>query len=144
VATYGYTRRDKRIERAIQFILKEQERMEAGLAVGCELPLRHLPGAARPRAIGMWNHEPEIQHGGGWDPICTERGWRLGRELPQLRRSTTRGVGVSTPSQTAWGILGLLSAVILAATRLPRRALAVGTAARAMDPGTRAWRGQDP
>jgi squalene-hopene/tetraprenyl-beta-curcumene cyclase len=34
LATYGYTRADKRVEKAIKFILSGRSRMEAGLAAG--------------------------------------------------------------------------------------------------------------
>ncbi len=34
LASYGYTRRDKRVEKAVQFILREQEPDGAGLGAG--------------------------------------------------------------------------------------------------------------
>jgi squalene-hopene/tetraprenyl-beta-curcumene cyclase len=111
LATYGYTRRDKRIERAIQFILKEQEpdgswfgRWGVNYLYGTFLVLRGL------EAIGMWNHEPEIQQAAEWIRSVqnSDGGW--GESCHSYDDPTTRGVGVSTPSQTAWAILGLLSA----------------------------------
>src|ERR1019366_6075419 len=67
LATYGYTREDKRVEKAIKFILSEQE------------------------SDGSWF--------GGWGETCGS-----------YDNPDTRGVGPSTPSQTAWALLGLLSA----------------------------------
>jgi squalene-hopene/tetraprenyl-beta-curcumene cyclase len=111
LATYGYTRRDKRIERAIQFILKEQEpdgswfgRWGVNYLYGTFLVLRGL------EAIGMWNHEPEIQQAAEWIRSVQNADGGWGESCHSYDDPTTRGVGVSTPSQTAWAILGLLSA----------------------------------
>ena len=49
LASYGYARGDERVEKAIEFILS---RAGAGRKLvwplGCELPLRNVPRAARP------------------------------------------------------------------------------------------------
>src|SRR5580704_9334243 len=83
LANYGYTRRDKRVEKAIQFVLKEQEqdgswfgRWGVNYLYGTFLVLRGL------EAMGYWNHEPAIQQAaewirmvqnadGGWGETCT-------------------------------------------------------------------------
>jgi squalene-hopene/tetraprenyl-beta-curcumene cyclase len=111
LATYGYTRRDKRIERAIQFVLKEQEpdgswfgRWGVNYLYGTFLVLRGL------EAIGIWNHEPEIQQAAEWIRSVQNADGGWGESCHSYDDPTTRGVGVSTPSQTAWAILGLLSA----------------------------------
>src|SRR5580700_8315605 len=111
LATYGYTRRDKRIERAIQFVLKEQEpdgswfgRWGVNYLYGTFLVLRGL------EAIGMWNHEPEIQQAAEWIRSVQNADGGWGESCHSYDDPITRGVGVSTPSQTAWGILGLLAA----------------------------------
>jgi squalene-hopene/tetraprenyl-beta-curcumene cyclase len=111
LATYGYTRRDKRIERAIQFILKEQEpdgswfgRWGVNYLYGTFLVLRGL------EAIGIWNHEPEIQQAAEWIRSVQNADGGWGESCQSYDDPITRGVGVSTPSQTAWGILGLLAA----------------------------------
>src|SRR5246500_5254583 len=111
LAAYGYTRRDKRVEHAIQFVLKEQEsdgswfgRWGVNYLYGTFLVLRGL------EAIGMWSHEPAIQQAAEWIRSVqnSDGGW--GESCHSYDDPTTRGVGVSTPSQTAWAILGLLSA----------------------------------
>ena len=108
LAQYGYTRRDKRVEKAMQFILKEQEpdgswfgRWGVNYLYGTFLVLRGL------EAMGMWNHEPAIQQAaewirmvqnadGGWGETCgsyddpnSARHWakhaiadRMGRSWP--------------------------------------------------------------
>ncbi len=67
LANYGYTRRDKRVEKAIQFILKEQEpdgswfgRWGVNYLYGTFLVLRGL------EAMGVWNHEPAMQQAAEW------------------------------------------------------------------------------
>ncbi len=85
LASYGYTRRDKRVERAIQFVLKEQEpdgswfgRWGVNYLYGTFLVLRGL------EAMGVWSHEPAIAAGGRVDSHGAERRRRLGRDLRQL------------------------------------------------------------
>ncbi|MBV8630012.1 MAG: squalene--hopene cyclase [Silvibacterium sp.] len=111
LATYGYTRKDKRIERAIKFIYDEQEadgswfgRWGVNYIYGTFLVLRGL------EAIGVWNHEPQVQQAAEWlrSVQNADGGW--GETCGSYDDPATRGVGPSTPSQTAWAILGLLSA----------------------------------
>jgi squalene-hopene/tetraprenyl-beta-curcumene cyclase len=111
LATYGYTMKDKRIEKAIQFIWKEQEsdgswfgRWGVNYIYGTYLVLRGL------EAIGVWNHEPQIQQAAEWIRMIqnSDGGW--GETCGSYDDPNLRGVGVSTPSQTAWAILGLLAA----------------------------------
>ncbi len=61
-------------------------------------------------AIGVDHHEAAGPAGGRVDSHGAEpRRW-LGRDLRQLRRSEHPRRGPSTPSQTAWALLGLLAA----------------------------------
>ena len=49
LANYGYTRDDKRVEKAIQFVLKRAGvRRKLVRPLGRQLSLRHVPRAARP------------------------------------------------------------------------------------------------
>ncbi len=111
LATYGYTREDKRVERAIQFILREQEpdgswfgRWGVNYLYGTFLVLRGL------EAMGMWNHEPQIQQAAEWIRSVQNADGGWGESCASYDDPVLRGVGVSTPSQTAWAILGLLAA----------------------------------
>ena len=111
LATYGYSRKDKRVERAIQFILSEQEpdgswfgRWGVNYLYGTFLVLRGL------EAIGMWNHEPQIQQAAEWIRSVQNADGGWGETCGSYDDPNTRGIGPSTPSQTAWAILGLLSA----------------------------------
>jgi squalene-hopene/tetraprenyl-beta-curcumene cyclase len=111
LAQYGYTRKDPRVEKAVQFILKEQEpdgswfgRWGVNYLYGTFLVLRGL------EAMGMWNHEPAVQQAAEWIRMVqnTDGGW--GETCGTYDDPNQRGIGPSTPSQTAWAILGLLAA----------------------------------
>jgi squalene-hopene/tetraprenyl-beta-curcumene cyclase len=111
LAQYGVTRKDPRVEKAIQFILKEQEsdgswfgRWGVNYLYGTFLVLRGL------EAMGMWNHEPAIQQAAEWIRMVqnTDGGW--GETCGTYDDPNQRGIGPSTPSQTAWAVLGLLAA----------------------------------
>src|SRR5579862_3966272 len=111
LAQYGFTRKDPRVEKAIQFILKEQEsdgswfgRWGVNYLYGTFLVLRGL------EAMGMWNHEPAIQQAAEWIRMVqnTDGGW--GETVGSYDDPNLRGQGESTPSQTAWALLGLLAA----------------------------------
>ena len=111
LANYGYTRDDKRVENAIQFIFAEQEedgswfgRWGVNYLYGTFLVLRGL------ESMGVWNHEPQIQQAAEWIRMVqnSDGGW--GETCGSYDDPATRGVGPSTPSQTAWALLGLLAA----------------------------------
>ncbi len=111
LSIYGYTRADKRVERAIKFILSEQEpdgswfgRWGVNYLYGTFLVLRGL------ESMGMWNHEPEIQQAAEWIRSVQNADGGWGESCRSYDEPDTRGVGPSTPSQTAWGVLGLLAA----------------------------------
>ena len=111
LATYGYTRADRHVEKAIQFIYSQQEpdgswfgRWGVNYLYGTFLVLRGM------EAIGVWNHEPQIQQAAEWVRSVQNADGGWGESCASYDEPSTRGVGVSTPSQTAWAILGLLSA----------------------------------
>jgi squalene-hopene/tetraprenyl-beta-curcumene cyclase len=111
LASYGYTLADKRVEKAISFILSEQEpdgswfgRWGVNYIYGTFLVLRGL------EAIGYDQHEPQVQQGAEWIRMVQNPDGGWGESCGTYDAPDTRGVGVSTPSQTAWAILGLLAA----------------------------------
>jgi squalene-hopene/tetraprenyl-beta-curcumene cyclase len=111
LATYGYTRRDRRVEKAVKFIYDQQEpdgswfgRWGVNYIYGTFLVLRGL------EAIGVWNHEPQIQQAAEWLRMIQNADGGWGESLASYDAPSLRGVGVSTPSQTAWALLGLLAA----------------------------------
>jgi squalene-hopene/tetraprenyl-beta-curcumene cyclase len=111
LASYGYTRDDKRVKKAIDFILKEQEpdgswfgRWGVNYIYGTFLVLRGL------EAIGFDQHEPQVQQAAEWIRMVQNPDGGWGESCGTYDDPDTRGVGVSTPSQTAWAVLGLLAA----------------------------------
>jgi squalene-hopene/tetraprenyl-beta-curcumene cyclase len=108
---YGYTRDDKRVEKAIKFIFKEQEpdgswfgRWGVNYIYGTFLVLRGL------EAIGIDHLEPQVQQAAEWIRMVQNPDGGWGETCGSYDDPNTRGVGPSTPSQTAWALLGLLSA----------------------------------
>ena len=111
LAAYGYTRRDKRVEKAVQFILKEQcpdgswfGRWGVNYLYGTFLVLRGL------EAMGFWNHEPAVQQAAEWIRMVQNADGGWGETCGSYDDKNTAGVGPSTASQTSWAVLGLLAA----------------------------------
>lgn len=111
LAGYGFTRGDKRIEKAIRFILREQEpdgswfgRWGVNYIYGTFLVLRGLD------AIGFDHNEPQVQQAAEWIRMVQNADGGWGETCGSYDDPNTRGVGPSTPSQTAWALLGLLAA----------------------------------
>jgi squalene-hopene/tetraprenyl-beta-curcumene cyclase len=111
LANYGYTRDDKRVEKAIKFIFKEQEpdgswfgRWGVNYIYGTFLVLRGL------EAIGVDHLEPQIQQAAEWIRMVQNADGGWGETCGSYDDPNMRGIGPSTPSQTAWAMLGLLAA----------------------------------
>ena len=111
LANYGYTQDDKRVQKAIRFILSEQEpdgswfgRWGVNYLYGTFLVLRGL------EAIGFDQHEPQVQQAAEWIRMVQNADGGWGETCGSYDDPNTRGVGPSTPSQTAWALLGLLAA----------------------------------
>jgi squalene-hopene/tetraprenyl-beta-curcumene cyclase len=111
LSAYGYTRRDKRVEAAVQFILREQQsdgswfgRWGVNYLYGTFLVLRGL------EAVGYSHLEPAVQQAAEWIRMVqnSDGGW--GETCGTYDDPNQRGIGPSTPSQTAWALLGLLAA----------------------------------
>jgi squalene-hopene/tetraprenyl-beta-curcumene cyclase len=111
LATYGFSRDDKRVEKAIKFILQEQEpdgswfgRWGVNYIYGTFLVVRGLD------AIGFDRNDPAMQQAAEWIRSVqnSDGGW--GETCGSYDDPNTRGEGPSTPSQTAWALMALLSA----------------------------------
>jgi squalene-hopene/tetraprenyl-beta-curcumene cyclase len=110
LAAYGYTRTDPRVEKAITFVLAQQEpdgswfgRWGVNYVYGTFLVLQGL------EAIGFDPRDPRVQKAAEWLRRVqhSDGGW--GETCGTYDDPATRGLGPSTPSQTAWGVLGLLA-----------------------------------
>ncbi len=111
LATYGYNKDDAPVKKAIKFVLKEQEadgswfgRWGVNYIYGTMLVLRGL------QAMGIDHHEPYIQQAAEWLRMVQNPDGGWGETCGSYDDPNTRGIGPSTPSQTAWSIMGLLAA----------------------------------
>jgi squalene-hopene/tetraprenyl-beta-curcumene cyclase len=111
LASYGYSLKDKPVQRAIEFIKREQEpdgswfgRWGVNYIYGTMLVLRGL------EAIGVDYHEPCVQQAVEWLRMMQNPDGGWGETCDSYDDPTTKGVGPSTASQTAWAVMGLLAA----------------------------------
>src|SRR5690348_10065671 len=111
LAAYGYTQDDPKIKKAIKFVLSQQEadgswfgRWGVNYIYGTMLVLRGM------QAMGVDHHEPYIQQAAEWLRMVQNPDGGWGETCGSYDDPTTRGVGPSTPSQTAWAVIGLLAA----------------------------------
>jgi squalene-hopene/tetraprenyl-beta-curcumene cyclase len=111
LSCYGYTQADKRVQRAMEFILKGQEndgawfgRWGVNYLYGTCLVLRGL------EAIGYSYLEPAVQQAAEWIRMVQNPDGGWGETCDTYDDPNQRGIGPSTPSQTAWALLGLLAA----------------------------------
>ncbi len=111
LATYGYTQSDRRVKKAIRFLMDEQEsdgswfgRWGVNYIYGTMQVLRGL------EAVGVDHHEPCVQQAAEWLRMVQNADGGWGETCGSYDDANLKGVGKSTPSQTAWAIMGLLAA----------------------------------
>ena len=121
LATYGYTQRDKRVEKAIKFIYDQQEpdgswfgRWGVNYLYGTFLVLRGL------EAIGVWNHEPQIQQAAEWIRMVQNADGGWGESLASYDDPTLAGLERALLRRRHGRCLGYWLRVIHGATRLQR------------------------
>ena len=96
------------IDRATIFLREKQEpdgawygRWGVNYIYGTSQVLRGL------RAVGLDMNEPWIQRGRDWLEACQNEDGGWGETVASYDDPSLRGKGVSTPSQSAWALLGL-------------------------------------
>jgi squalene-hopene/tetraprenyl-beta-curcumene cyclase len=111
LVAHGFTRADRRVERAVEFILSEQEpdgswfgRWGVNYIYGTFLVLRGLD------SVGFDRSDPRIGRAAAWIRSVQNPDGGWGETCGTYDDPATRGLGPSTPSQTAWGVLALLAA----------------------------------
>lgn len=107
----GYPRDCRRIQRAIYFIRRTQEpdgswygRWGVNYIYGTWQVLRGL------RAIGYDMRAPWIVRARDWLESCQNEDGGWGETCASYDDPTLKGKGPSTPSQTAWALMGLIAA----------------------------------
>jgi squalene-hopene/tetraprenyl-beta-curcumene cyclase len=102
---------DRRLREALAWLLREQE--TDGSWFG-RWGANHLygTGACLPALIraGLDPAHPAIRRAVGWLEGCQNEDGGWGEDLRSYAEEAWRGRGESTPSQTAWALLGLLAA----------------------------------
>jgi len=111
LAAYGYGRSDPRVDEAVRFVLSQQEpdgswfgRWGVNYVYGTFLVLRGLD------AVGFDRRDPRIRMAADWIRSVQNDDGGWGETCGTYDDPATRGIGPSTPSQTAWALLGLLAA----------------------------------
>jgi squalene-hopene/tetraprenyl-beta-curcumene cyclase len=110
-AAYGYAAKDPFVQQALAFIRKEQEsdgswfgRWGVNYIYGTMQVLRGL------EAMGVDQNEPMIQQAAEWLRMFQNPDGGWGETCGSYDDPNTKGIGPSTPSQTAWAVMGLLAA----------------------------------
>jgi squalene-hopene/tetraprenyl-beta-curcumene cyclase len=111
LAAYGYDKNHPAVKRALKFVRDEQEsdgswfgRWGVNYLYGTMQVLRGL------EAVGVDHHEPYIQSAAEWIRMFQNPDGGWGETCGSYDDPGTKGVGPSTPSQTAWAVMGLLAA----------------------------------
>ena len=111
LGSYGYDKNHPAVKKAIKFIRSEQEadgawfgRWGVNYLYGTMLVLRGL------EAVGVDYHEPYVQQAAEWLRMVQNPDGGWGESCGSYDDPNTKGVGASTPSQTAWAVMGLLAA----------------------------------
>ena len=111
LAAYGYDKNHPAVKKALKFIRDEQEpdgswfgRWGVNYIYGTMQVLRGL------EAMGTDHHEPEVQQAAEWIRMVQNPDGGWGETCGSYDDPNTKGIGPSTPSQTAWAVMGLLAA----------------------------------
>lgn len=110
LAANGATLGDKHVQQAIRFIQQEQEsdgswfgRWGVNYIYGTMCVLRGLD------AIGYDHNEPMVQQALEWLRMMQNPDGGWGESIASYEDENQKGIGVSTASQTAWAVLGLMA-----------------------------------
>jgi squalene-hopene/tetraprenyl-beta-curcumene cyclase len=108
----GLSMDDRQVQKAIAYLINEQEsdgswfgRWGVNYIYGTSEVLSALA------AISPSLCQSEIEHGATWLVSCQNPDGGWGETCASYNDSTLKGIGVSTASQTAWAIIGILAAM---------------------------------
>ncbi|HEX6804685.1 MAG TPA: squalene--hopene cyclase [Terriglobales bacterium] len=111
LSTYGYDANHRAVKKAFKFLRSQQEsdgswfgRWGVNYIYGTMLVLRGL------ESMGVDHHEPYVQQAAEWLRMVQNPDGGWGETCDSYDDPNVKGIGPSTPSQTAWAIMGLLAA----------------------------------
>jgi squalene-hopene/tetraprenyl-beta-curcumene cyclase len=111
LANYGFTLKDRPVREALEFVRREQEadgswfgRWGVNYVYGTALVLRGL------ESLGVDQNEPMVQQAAEWLRMVQNADGGWGETCGSYDDPDQKGIGPSTPSQTAWAVMGLLAA----------------------------------
>ncbi|MGB8768642.1 MAG: squalene--hopene cyclase [Candidatus Korobacteraceae bacterium] len=111
LASYGYSLKDEPVRRAVEFTKREQAvdgswfgRWGVNYIYGTMQVLRGL------EAVGVDYHETFVLQAVEWLRMMQNPDGGWGETCGSYDDPNAKGVGPSTPSQTAWAVMGLLAA----------------------------------
>lgn len=111
LGAYGYDQSNPQVKRGVRYLLQEQEpdgawfgRWGVNYIYGT---FQSLKGLAQ---VGLTKDHPSIVRGADWLVSCQNPDGGWGETLATYEDPSLRGKGVSTASQTAWALIGLMVA----------------------------------
>jgi squalene-hopene/tetraprenyl-beta-curcumene cyclase len=111
LAAWGGRASEFHVQRAIAYLRRTQER--DGSWQG-RWGVNYIYGTWQTlvglTAIGVPPDDPAVRRGANWLLACQQPGGGWGESADSYERPELRGRGPCTPSQTAWALLGLMSA----------------------------------
>jgi squalene-hopene/tetraprenyl-beta-curcumene cyclase len=109
LAWHGYTTEDAVVQRAIAYIRREQT--DDGAWIG-RWGVNYLYGTWQallgPIRCGVSPEEPWVQRAGDWISSVQKFDGSFGETAASYIDPALKGMGVSTPSQTAWGLMTMI------------------------------------
>ena len=111
VGSCDLTMKSTKVQNAIAYLIKEQEEDGSWFGRWGVNYIYGTSGALSALAvIAPQTHQQEMQRGIDWLVSCQNKDGGWGETCETYKNPTLKGKGVSTPSQSAWALIGLLDA----------------------------------
>ncbi len=106
---FGWTAEDPTIQRAVKFLLKDQDRDGSWFGRWGVNFVYGTSGVLRAMETVSMTSKDFCQRAVGWLRTVQKADGSFGESLRSYDEIATKGQGPSTPSQTAWGLIGMLA-----------------------------------
>jgi squalene-hopene/tetraprenyl-beta-curcumene cyclase len=107
---YNLSMEEDRVQRAIAYLVREQETDGSWFGRWGVNYIYGTSGALSALALVAPNHKHNIDRGAAWLVSCQNPDGGWGETCRSYNDTSLKGRGVSTASQTAWALIGLLAA----------------------------------